>query len=204
MRQNQLHPHQTEYSPEKHVFAGCTPINRQPLTRVIPRANTERNLHEPAGEIFERAANHRARAENQHPIRPPQVVEQHRQNHRAKTVDRRERPPQKTGAILPFAEQHIVVQRLHHQTKHATDHKQPEQVEEIQRNVALASQITACHTLRNSRLILAARIQTTKREPQTSFLAQRRISRDMQRNQYEQLHGRTDQIHAQTLQRQRQ
>ena len=59
-RQNQLDPNQAEDAPEEHVFAGCTPVNRKPLPRVIPCANTERGLHEPAGEIFERATDHRA------------------------------------------------------------------------------------------------------------------------------------------------
>ena len=59
-RQNQLDPNQAEDTPEEHVFAGRTPVNRKPLPRVIPCANAERGLHEPAGEIFERATDHRA------------------------------------------------------------------------------------------------------------------------------------------------
>ena len=43
-RQNQLDPNQAKDAPEEHVFAGCTPVNRKPLPRVIPCANTERGL----------------------------------------------------------------------------------------------------------------------------------------------------------------
>ena len=203
-RQNQLDPDQTKDAPEEHVLAGRAPVDRKPLPRVIPCADAERHLHEPAGEIFERTADHSAGAEDQQPIRLPQMVEQHSDNHHAEAVDRREWPPQEARAVLVFAEQDEMVDGLDHQTEHATDREQPEQIEEIQRNIAFAGQIAAGHTLGSGVLIRAAGVHAPQRELQPALLPQRRVRGDVQGNQHDKLNGRADEVRTKPLQRQRQ
>ena len=132
------------------------------------------------------------------------MVEQHGDDHHAEAVNRRERPPQEACAILVFAEQHEMVDGLDHQTEHTTDGEQPEQIEEIQRNIALAGQIAASHTLGSGVFVCATGIHTSQRELQTTLLTQRRIGGDMQGDQHDKLDSRADKVQAKPLQRQRQ
>ena len=132
------------------------------------------------------------------------MVEQHGDDHHAEAVNRRERPPQEACAILVFAEQHEMVDGLDHQTEHTTDGEQPEQIEEIQRNIALAGQIAASHTLGSGVFVCATGIHTSQRELETTFLTQRRIGSDMQGYEHDKLDSRADQIHTKSLQCQRQ
>ena len=61
-----------------------------------------------------------------------------------KAVNRRERAPQQTSAVLKFTViQRHMVDRLHNQATHRSDGKQPEDIEKVQRNIALAGLVAA-------------------------------------------------------------
>lgn len=97
-----------------------------------------------------------------------------------------------------------MVDGFDHQTEHTTNGEQPEQIEEIQRNIAPASQITAGHSSGSRTFVRATGIHTSKRELQTTLLTQRRIGSDMQGYEHDKLDSRADQIHTKSLQCQRQ
>ena len=125
-------------------MARSTSVDGQPTAGVIPRGNTKRRFHEPAGAIFERAADHRRSAENQERIRLPQAIQAHGYQYRTTAVNRRERAPQQTSAVLKFTViQRHMVDRLHNQATHRSDGKQPEDIEKVQRNIALAGLVAA-------------------------------------------------------------
>ena len=74
-----------------------------------------------------------------------EAVEEDGHEHRAATVDGRERAEQQPRAVLPLAWHHEqkVDDLFHEQPQHAGHDEYPEQVEEVQRDVALARGVAA-------------------------------------------------------------
>lgn len=97
-----------------------------------------------------------------------------------------------------------MIYRLDHQSDHAADDENPEQVEEIQRDIALAAHVAADHALGERRLVFVALIHAPERALQPPFLQQSRVKGYGERDQYGHLDGRHEQIRAQPVQCERQ
>ena len=127
-------------------------------------------------------------------MRAPQPVQACGQDHRAAAVDRGERPPQQSGAVLPFAPYHQVVEGFDHQAEDAADHEQPEDVEEFQLDVALAARIAPEHAFGDCLLVFAALVHAPEGVLQAAFPQQPRIEHDGQGHENRQLDHRRDQV----------
>lgn len=58
-RQQELHPHHTEYAPEAHEHEVRAAIDRKERSRIIPGHNSECTLHDPADRELERTTDQR-------------------------------------------------------------------------------------------------------------------------------------------------
>ena len=70
-----------------------------------------------------------------------EAVEEHRHQHAATAVNGRERAEQQAGAILVAAEYDEVEDGLDNEAQDAAHHENPEQVVEVQGDVALAGRV---------------------------------------------------------------
>ena len=157
-RQAELDPHETERTPHAHEerARAATEDHRDGVgeeaedrgAAVVPRRGTETHLHEPCGRRLEEAADDGAHHENDDGVRLVEAVERHRHEERAETVDGREGTEEQAGAVLVHAGFHHdhVVDRLDDEAKEAAHHEDPEEVEEVELDEALAFDIAAEHT----------------------------------------------------------
>ena len=144
-RQKELDPHDAEHAPHGHEHAVRAPVDRQERARVVPGDDAEGELHEPAGEVLERASDDGAHQEDEHDVLVVEAVERHGHEHGSEPVDRRERPEQKPGAVLVVAgvDHGEVVGRLDGEPQHAAYDEYPEQVEEVEGDEPLARLVAA-------------------------------------------------------------
>ena len=103
-------------------------------------------IRDRAHERLEGTADDRRHQKDDEPIAFVEAVEEDGHEHRAATVDGRERAEQQPRAVLPLAWHHEqkVDDLFHEQPQHAGHDEYPEQVEEVQRDVALARGVARC------------------------------------------------------------
>ena len=157
-RQADLDPEQTEGAPHEHERGGRAPGEQdchgigdagQQFVGVRPGDRAERGLHPPAHSSLEHAADQGADQEDQYKTALIESVEGNGEQHGAKAVDGAERAEQKAGSILVHAriDPRHVEDDLDDQAEYAADHEDPEQVEEVELDIALAREVSAQHAL---------------------------------------------------------
>lgn len=102
----------------------------------MPNANWKNQLTK----YSNAAADNGTHQENHEEIGFMETVERNGHEHRPNTVDRRKRSIQKTSAVLVDAwlNNSHVIDDLDNQTEYAAHHENPEQVEEVQLDIAFA------------------------------------------------------------------
>ena len=205
-RQDELDPHQTEHAPDAGERRARAPLEEQGHrvrqaedggTGVIPGHRAEGELHEHADRGLEHAADHRAHQKDDDRVRAVEPVERRRQQHGAHAVDGRERAEEQAGAVLVDArvDHHHVPDDLQYQTNQAGDHEHPEQVEEVQLDIAVALDVTTEHALLGGGAVL----QVAQSALQLALLLERWVHRGGERQQNGQLHGRADELGAHAI-----
>ena len=119
-------------------------------------------------------------------------IERHGHEHGPKAIDGRERAEQHAGTVLDLARlhHHEMEHRLDDQSQHAAHDEDPEDVEEVQGDVALPRLVAAERAI----LHLFARLQVAQQALQFALLGKRRV--DVARKGNEQHHdnGEKDKV----------
>ena len=173
LRQERLYPQHAQHAPHCHEHAVRASIDREERARVVPGHRAECGFHKPADEELERAANHGAHQKDHRHRFVMEAVERHGHEHCAHAVDGRERPEQHARAILVLAGNNDdeVIYHFNDQAQHATDHENPEHVEEVERDIAAPCRVQAERSL----LRLVARLHVAELALQLALLGKRRI-----------------------------
>ena len=201
--QDQPHPHHAKHTPEEHELAAGAAADRQPFAGVVPRLHADRDLHEPAADPFERAAQHGRRQEDRDDARPVHAVQADGHQNHAETVDRGELAVQEAGTVLIPAEHDGVIHRFDRASENAADREQPEHVEEVQLHIPFAGAVAAKHAVLFVFEKSVSLIHAPQRALQTAFLAKPRIDRNGQCRQQQEPHDGDQQIPADAMQAQR-
>ena len=151
-------PEDAQGSPHAHEWGGGAPAEDyrhdvwdaaagNELGRVAPGNRAERSLHPPTHCCLKASADQGAYQEDDKPVALVEAVERHGKNNGAESVDGGEGAKQQTGSVLIDAriDPGHVEDDLDDEAEHAADHEHPEQVEEVELNVALARGVTAQH-----------------------------------------------------------
>ena len=182
-RQGQLHPHHAKGPPHAHEHEVGATVDVEKGAGIVPGDGAEGVFHEPADEVLEGAPDDGADEEHHGDGRVVEAVERQRHEHGAEAVNGGEGPPQKAGAILVVAEvdHEHVVDGLDDHPGHRGDDEDPEQVEEVQFDIAAAGLVQA----EGAVLGLFARLHESQPPLQLALVGQRRIHPDVGRDEDE-------------------
>ena len=165
---------------------------------VAPRDHAERDLQKPPGKDLKAPADDGAHQKDDREVLLVKAVERDGEEHRADAVDGAKGSKEHARAVLPYTGFHDddVPDLLEYQSQEARDHKDPEQVEEVELDVALAGLVAPEQALACG----VAVHHVAQAALQFALLAKRRVDADGERDQDEELHAGADDLRAQALQ----
>ena len=120
-----------------------TTIEVHELTGVIPGHNAESELEEPAGSKFEGAADDGGHAEDEQGVLVPEAIQGDGHEQGAHAVDGAEGSPEHASAIFDASVQEGADGAFDEKAQDAADDEDPEDVEEVQADVAFAGSVAA-------------------------------------------------------------
>ncbi len=158
-RQACAHPPEPQQSPANHVRDVGAPVEVKGFTRIIPGQDAKCKLEEPAHREFECAADNRGSQKGNDDALLAEAVERNRKQHGAHAIDGTEGSPQHAGSVFEHARiQNWANDAFHHKAKNGRDHENPEQIEEVERDVAFARLVEAKGSLLGIHLVLKLRL----------------------------------------------